>query len=31
MPAEVKFDCITYDYKATNQKLLYEFLMLKPK
>jgi hypothetical protein len=30
LPGEVKFDCITYDYKATNQKILYELLMLKP-
>ncbi len=30
LPGEVKFDCITYDYNATNQKILYEFLMLKP-
>jgi hypothetical protein len=30
LPGEVKFDCITYDYNATNQKILYELLMLKP-
>jgi hypothetical protein len=30
LPEEVKFDCITYDYNATNQKILYELLMLKP-
>lgn len=30
LPEEVRFDSITYDYKSTNQKLLYDFLMLTP-